>query len=447
MSAREPKSGKLGTEHSGPEPGRGSARRAVSAACDRDASPAAIAPDPRALAAARGFEERLSTVARSVRLLPAVTARNAARERLRLQAELERGALPKPCFEYAEPRRGRDGLLMLDSLRNAAAHLPGSALYLGKLEELELDLALLAGLGDPRVVRPLAARRFGRGDQLVIGPDGPTRLIDYANQLLRTRPRRQERLEIPPDAQDGTPCLRSLIEAVAEVAGLDVTVKVEPNLTAGAATGDRTVYVADRPFGRREALRLCVHEVLGHLTSAANGRAQPLRILEWGTAFAFADQEGVALCMEAAFGLLDRGRLRSLAGRVVATELMHEGASFGETASLLLREHGFLPAEAIALTERAYRGGGVARDCGYLLGHLRVSAAIAAGETTLDELRTGRVSVGYLPEIRALTAQGLLWPPRYRPNLSRNFFSTRSGTMPWRSPPRAAASLISVELT
>ena len=65
--------------------------------------------------------------------------------------------------------------------------------------------------------------------------------------------------------------------------------RVEPNLTAGAATGDRTVYLADRRFGPREALRLAVHEVLGHLTSAANGRVQPLRIMEWGTGFSFAD--------------------------------------------------------------------------------------------------------------------------------------------------------------
>jgi uncharacterized protein (TIGR02421 family) len=366
---------------------------------------------------------------------------------VRLQAQLERGELPRPDLEYAEARRCIENLRFLDTLRDAAPYVPGSALYLAKIDELELDLALLASLGDPRRVRPLAARRFGRGDQQVDGPDGPVRLIDYARQLLLTRPRREERLEIPPDADEGLPCLRSWVEAVAAAAGLTVSVRVEPNLTAGAATGDRTVFLADRRFGRREALRLSVHEVLGHLTSAANGRAQPLRILEWGTAFAFADQEGVALCLEAAFGLLDRGRLRSLAGRVVATELMHEGASFGEAASRLYRDHAFAAAESIAITERAYRGGGVARDCGYLLGYLRVRAAIARGETSLDELRSGRVSIAALPEIRALVAQGLLLPPRYRPNLSRSFFSTSSGTMPWRSPPRAAASLINVELT
>jgi uncharacterized protein (TIGR02421 family) len=386
-------------------------------------------------------------VARSVRLLPSITARNAAAERVRLQAALERGDMPQARFEYAEARRCHDQLRFLDRMRALATSLPGSSLYVTKLDELELDLALLSSLGDRRRVRPLAARRFGRGDQLVEAPEGSMRLIEYARRLLRARPRREECLDIPSDAQDGSPCLRAIVEAVAQAAGLDVSVRVEPNLTAGAATGDRTVYLADRHFGPREALRLAVHEVLGHLTSAANGRAQPLRILEWGTGFAFADQEGVALCVEASFGLLDRGRLRSLAGRVLATESMHEGASFGETASLLFKEHGFASAEAIAIAERAHRGGGVARDCGYLLGYLRVSAALERGETTLDELRSGRISLAALPEVRQLMAEGLLRPPFYRPNFSRSFFSTNSGTMPWRSPPREAASLISVELT
>jgi hypothetical protein len=257
----------------------------------------------------------------------------------------------------------------------------------------------------------------------------------------------QEPRTVPAAARDGSPSLSGLIHAVALHAGLDVEVRVEPNLAAGAASGDRTVYIADRLFGEREAQRLAVHEVLGHLTSAANGRTQSLRLLEWGTAQSFADQEGVALHMEECFGLLDRGRLCSIAGRVLATDLMHACASFGECATTLLREHGFSPGEAITLTERAYRGGGVARDVSYLLGYLRVREALRTGAATLDELRMGRLSVATLPQVRELVASGLARPAVYRPNFSRSFLSTSSGTMPWRSPPKAAASLISVELT
>jgi uncharacterized protein (TIGR02421 family) len=405
----------------------------------------------RALAALRAFEAKLGLVAKSARLLPAVTARNAFEERARLAAQLQSGEMPKPRFEYASPRPCHANLRWLDHLRAEASQLPAARLYLAKIDELELDVAMLASLGDSRNLRPLAARRFGTGDELVDTLDdqaGPVRLIDYSLRLL-TGPslRRRERPTIPADAPAGELCLRGLVEHVAQAAGLHVSVRVEPNLTAGAATGDRTVFIADRAFTLREAWRLALHEVLGHLTAAENGRQQPLRLLEWGTAFSFADQEGVALCIEQSFGVLDRARLRALAGRVLATRNMHAGASFGETARCLFRDHRFSATDAIAICERAYRGGGVARDVGYLSGYLRVRRALAQADTTLDELRMGRVGLDALPELRALLAHGLLQPSIHRPNFSRSFLSTRSGTMPWRLPPSFAASLINVELT
>jgi uncharacterized protein (TIGR02421 family) len=414
----------------------------------RTADALVAAPDASMLAALRAFEAKLGLVAKSVRLLPAVTARNAFEERARLAAELQRGEMPKPRFEYAAPRPCHANLRWLDHLRAEASQLPAARLYLAKIDELELDVAMLASLGDSRNLRPLAARRFGTGEELVDTVDGPVRLIDYSLRLL-TGPslRRRERLNVPADANPGELCLRGLVEHVAQAAGVSVSVRVEPNLTAGAATGDRTVFLADRAFTLREAWRLALHEVLGHLTAAENGRHQPLRLLEWGTAFSFADQEGVALCIEQSFGVLDRTRLRALAGRVLATRNMHAGASFGETARLLLRDHRFSAPDAIAICERAYRGGGVARDVGYLSGYLRVRRALAQADTTLDELRMGRVGLDALPELRALMAHGLLRPSVHRPNFSRSFLSTRSGTMPWRLPPSFAASLINVELT
>jgi uncharacterized protein (TIGR02421 family) len=411
----------------------------------------AVSPDANALTALRTFESKLALVAKTVRLLPAVTARNAVEERARLAAELKSGEMIKPRFQYAMPRPCQANLRWLDHLRGEASQLPAGRLYLAKIDELELDIAMLASLGDSRNLRPLAARRFGTGEELIDTLEGPARLIDYSMRLL-TKPalrsvRRRERPSIPADSATGEPSLRQLVEHVARVAGLDVSVRVEPNLTAGAATGDRTVFIADRTFTLREAWRLALHEVLGHLTAAENGRQQPLRLLEWGTGFCFADQEGVALCIEENFGVLDRARLRALAGRVLATRNMHAGAAFGETARTLYREHQFSAHDSIAICERAYRGGGVARDAGYLRGYLRVRQALAAGHTTLDGLRMGRVGVDALPELRALQAAGLVRAPVHRPNFSRSFFSTNSGTMPWRLPPSFAASLINVELT
>ncbi len=383
-------------------------------------------PAARELTRIRQLETKLGVLVKNCRLLPAITAASPVPERARLAAALENDESVVPRFQYPPARKELAGARAFDALRAAAAQLPGSALYCAKLDELEIDVAILSALGDARRIRPLAARRFGTGDEVVATPAGQLALSEYAARLIALRGNHgahEEARTVPALTRDGSPSLAGLIREVARLAGLSVEIRVEANLSAGAATGDHTVYLADRAFGAREALRLAVHEVLGHLTSAANGREQPIRLPEWGTAGSFADQEGVALCMEDAFGVLDAGRLCALAGRVLATSSMHGGASFGDTARLLHREQGFSAQDAVSITERAYRGGGVARDAGYLLGYLRVRAAIAAGTATLDELRMGRVGVQALPALRELITQGLARPSLHRPSVERDFAS------------------------
>jgi hypothetical protein len=229
---------------------------------------------------------------------------------------------------------------VIDHLRARVQGLEGEALYAQKLVELELDLAIVAAVGDARALRPLVARRYGTGCESVPTPSGPRSLHEHARALVEAAASREEPPLLPAQAQGGAPSLAQWMLQLAQLAGLDVLdvqVRVEPNLTAAAATGDRTIFIAQRMFGVREGLRLAVHEVLGHLTAAENGRLQPLRIVLWGTADSFADQEGVALCLEQHFGFLDGKRLRSLGGRVLATAAMHDGAAFGETARSLQR--------------------------------------------------------------------------------------------------------------
>jgi hypothetical protein len=198
-----------------------------------------------------------------------------------------------------------------------------------------------------------------------------------------------------------------MMERAARAVGLVLTVRLDARLSAGAAAGDHTIYVQDRVFGPNEARRLVAHEVLGHAIAGARGARETFAIFEVGTAGSFADQEGLAITLEDEAGALDGARWRILAARVVATDRMHGGASFGETARALVRDVGLSPKVAITTTERAYRGGGVARDAGYLAGLLRVRAALEHGRATLDELRAGRLDVGAIDTLRWAIAQGL----------------------------------------
>lgn len=401
--------------------------------------------DLAALRETRRAEPMLQALCGAAKLLPALIADDAGTERARLIAALERGEALEARFQHRRRAVQPGAFRALDALRRQTDALPGAELYARRLDELELDLALLSAIGQPRLVRPLSARRFGDGGTLAPTVDGPVPLRQAARVLLERLPADCEPTVL--SAMGESESLEALVQTLARQVGLQIEVRVEPRLSAGAAAGERTVFVAARRFGRMEAKRLAVHEVLGHLVSADNGRKQPLRLLELGTAGAFVDQEGLALWCEEQAGLLDGARLRTLAARVIASDMMHRGASFAECSRSLHRDEGFSAQEAVVITERAYRGGGVARDSCYLLGWLRVHDALERGTASADELRMGRVSLDALPGLRALAQQGYVRGADLRPNFSRSFFSHSSGTTPRRSPPSDAASLIRLELT
>jgi uncharacterized protein (TIGR02421 family) len=364
-----------------------------------------------------------------------------------LVCEVAAGRTPVPKWTLRKRRVERELWRMLDLARERVADQPIASLYRDRIDELELELVMIDSLGDPKRVRPIAARRFGTGALPVHTLDGPAPVARVARALLEALPHREEPREIPAYDLAGRPSLTLLMLATARHAGLDIEVKVEPRLTAGAATGDRTIFIADRMFGRREALRFAVHEVLGHAVAAANARDQPLRIFEIGTAGSFSAQEGLALCLEERAGVLDAYRLRTLAARVLATDRMHAAASFGETARWLHTEHNFSAADAVAIAERAYRGGGVARDVGYLHGWLEVRAALESGAITIDQLRTGRLGLPVVRVLDVLEEAGLARAPRYRPSLARSLFATDAGTSRETSAPSIAASLTMLEET
>lgn len=348
---------------------------------------------------------------RATRLLPALVAQNGPTERARCVRAVAAGQAPTAPRWALTPRPvdARVGRAIEQGRRVAESlsALPLAALYVARLDELAIDLAMISAIGNGPVVRALAARRFGTGADLVEDEGGArTPLREIARAWLeRTEPTAEPRT-LP--AEGGPRSMSGALRIAALAAGLELDVRVEPRLTSGAAAGDRTVFVAARRFGVSECVRLVAHEVLGHAVAAANGARSPLRLIETGTAGSFADQEGVAIMLEAEAGMLDDARWRTLAARVVATDRMHAGASFGETALSLTRDLGLPPDLAVVTTERAYRGGGVARDTAYLRGVLRIRAALARGEASLDELRTGRVSLDALPTLRTL---GLVHTP------------------------------------
>ena len=329
--------------------------------------------------------------------------------------------------------------------RELAADSDASDLYLQRLEELETELLLLESLGRSKQVRPMAARLFGTGGERIF-PGAEHTVLDAAHEILAHTPAEHEPKTIPAASTSGLN-LRDLVLDYAKHVGLHIAVRVDPDLIANAAVGERTVFIADRCFGAHEAQRLATHEVYGHLVSAFNGRTQALGVFAIGTAGSYGDQEGVAIYLEELAGLLSSCRQRTLAGRLLATHAMHAGVSFGDAARTLVSEHDFSAAGAVTLCERAFRAGGVARDAVYLTSWLRVRRAVARAETNLGELQLGKVSLSALPELRRLAGEGLVSQPTYLSNLARSLGKTGAGTRPATFPPSLATSLTRLDAT
>ena len=338
------------------------------------------------------LDQLLVGLARRARLLPALVPDNVVSERARLLAALEKSQPVEPRWLFSRHPPSRALFEALEGARSRASVLPRwiSDAYLERLEELEIDLHILGALADPhgnKRARALGKRRFGTGRDRVHGE----RLSDTAERWLGEIGEVHEEPRTVP--AEGPGSLAAAMREVASAAKLSLDVKVEPRLAAGAATGDRTIFLADRSFGVRESRRLIAHEILGHAVAAENGRAWPLAIFSAGSADGFADQEGLALVLEEDAGVFDPERRRTLALRVLACDWVHDGAGFVDIARRLRTSHGLSAPAALAIAERACRGGGVARDVAYLRGYLRVRSAIDGG-LSLDALRAGRISVG-----------------------------------------------------
>lgn len=404
------------------------------------------------------LDASLTALGRETRPLLALTGDDVVRERARLARALRRGERLEPRLSPVQVALRPDLDARLDdAARRATDAGPAAALYAARIDEMRADAEILRAVGRPERLRPLCRARFGCGRVLVRWGGATVDLAAFARAIVSAVAPTREPRRLAARAPADRPCVEALARRLVRRVGLDVSIRVEPRLTASAASGDRTLLLADRAFGVREALRVLVHEVLGHLTVAANGRAQPLGLCAIGTAGSLVDQEGLAVLLEERSGLLDAARLRMLAGRVLAVDSVHQGASFTETARALVREHGFDPSDAVVLAERAHRGGGLARDAIYLRGWLRVREAVARDESALEALWRGRVGLDDRCALDALVRLGLVRRARVQPDpaqlvpelesLAASRRATAGGTSARTSPPSRATSFTRLELT
>lgn len=329
-----------------------------------------------------------------IALLSRCRPSNAREEQQQLEAAWRSGQRRLPRWNY-RPVPDFGGLLQ--AIERALEQLEVqeclARLYAERGQELLAELKLVRALGEPAFVA-LAQQRYGAF------ADCWQRAADrLAKEWACTPP---DDANEPRVASDASHDARSLYRAMSATVGrlrLPVRVRLSDDLEATAATGDGIIVIRrGRALTLSQTQRIVVHEVYGHALPRVRAEGERLGLFAAASAGGNDQQEGYALHLERAAGLLDAGRRFELALRHWAARSLERGADWVETTERCL-ELGAGLEQAVAVASRVHRGGGLGRERVYLPALCRVETALQEQPGLEDWLARGRLSV---EAIRAL---------------------------------------------
>ncbi len=281
-------------------------------------------------------------------------------------------------------------------------------IFSAKRNELDRQITLVADRNTPRFL--LGSR------QLFGDPDDS--LLAVARKILRKIP--------PPDSASAKVMLDAwqfarraeseLARYREQDATLTARVEVRDDIAGIMVSHGNFLIGSAATVSEDRVDAALAHEIGTHALTWHNGRQQPLAELRCGMADYEPLQEGLAVLAEYLVGGLDPGRLRQLAGRVIAVKLITDGADFVETFRLLHDSEGFSAKAAFMMTLRVFRGGGYTKDAIYLRGLMDLLDYLGQGND-LHALWLGKLSMSHLPLIKELRWRKILKPPALLPHL------------------------------
>ena len=258
-------------------------------------------------------DRQLAEVSSQFKFLLLVTPINAERAWYTFS---ESGYRKEPEFQYRPV--GTDPLLLkrrLLSIRTEEIEDPTLAhLFRQTQDELDRQITMLADV---------ATRRFLPGSlQVYQGVEPP--LLDLARDILGLYPNSEDEARGSTSAKEfAHRANREIRHYQRQMSSLTGRAIVRDDMYSGLlSTGGNLLVGRETAFAEDRVDALIQHEVGTHLVTYYNGQAQPLRLLKVGLAGYDGLQEGLAVLSEYLVGGLSRGRMRTLAGRVVAADRM-----------------------------------------------------------------------------------------------------------------------------
>lgn len=343
-------------------------------------------------------ERMLRDASTQIRMIAATTPRDLQREIERLHAQWNAGEPCPPQFLYPPRQSHHEIICSLEQLAEALEREgPLASIYADRAREMVSEAWICSTVGTSKF-REYARKRFLRRDHFDVDADGLAHgWLEEPFEDLPVPHTEMVRSDDPHDPRSLLLRLRAEIGA----RKLPFRVVVARDSSALAATGDAFVQiVSGRMLSIADVERTVLHEIEGHVMPRCRANAQRLGIFALGTKLGVDDQEGRALCLERRTGHLTISRRRELAFRHKAARMLQNDADFVETTRTLLSSGARL-SDALRITARVFRGGGLGREVVYLPAFLRVDAAMSQNPGLDSVLGAGRVAVDCVETLRS----------------------------------------------
>jgi uncharacterized protein (TIGR02421 family) len=185
----------------------------------------------------------------------------------------------------------------------------------------------------------------------------------------------------------------------------------------------KTVVLKDgATFSQNELQYLAEHEIGVHMVTTMNATNNKLKIFSVGLPINTRTGEGMAVLSEYLSGNFTMNRLRELALRVVAVDLMCNGSDFKECFNSLVQDYKIEHNRAYNLVTRVYRGGGFTKDYLYLNGFSQLFKFWQDGND-LTPLLVGKTSIGFYNTIVEMIDRNLIEKPQF---ITKSFAKPRT---------------------
>ena len=183
--------------------------------------------------------------------------------------------------------------------------------------------------------------------------------------------------------------------------------------TVMVVNSSKTVVLKDgSTFSQNELRYLVEHEIGVHMVTTMNATNNKLKIFSVGLPLNTLTGEGMAVLSEYLSGNFTMNRLRELALRVIAVDLMCNGADFKECFNTLVQDYKIETDSAYNLVTRVYRGGGFTKDYLYLNGFSKLFKFWQEGND-LTPLLVGKTSISFYNTIVEMIDRNLIEKPEY----------------------------------